>query len=851
MNKQQLAAKIWESANKMRSKIEANEYKDYILGFIFYKFLSEKEVKYLKENDWTDEYLPELTEEDTETLESVQKNLGYFISYENLFSTWIEKGRDFSVQDVRDALSAFSRLINPTHKKVFEGVFDTLQTGLSKLGDSSASQSKAISDLIHLIKDIPMDGKQDYDVLGFIYEYLISMFAANAGKKAGEFYTPHEVSMLMSEIVADHLKDRDEIKIYDPTSGSGSLLINIGKSAAKFIENENNIKYYAQELKQNTYNLTRMNLVMRGILPDNIVTRNGDTLENDWPYFDENDPIGTYDPLYVDAVVSNPPYSQAWNPEDKETDPRYARFGLAPKGKADYAFLLHDLFHIKSDGIMTIVLPHGVLFRGGEEGEIRKNLIEQNHIDAIIGLPANIFFGTGIPTIIMVLKQKRTNTDVLIVEASKGFIKVGKNNKLRASDIKRIVDVVTKRESVEKFSKVVSRDEIRNNEYNLNIPRYVDSSEASESWDIYASMFGGIPWSEIDELKEYWHAFPSLKSALFENTSSDYCKLTATDIKKVIKDHNDIQSFENNYYAAFNGFDQYLYDELIDKMDTLNISKTEAVLSLNIFERLKNIPLVDKYEAYQLLDDDWTKLAVDLEMIQTEGFEATKKVDPNMVVKKKDGKEQEVQEGWVGRIIPFDLIQDTLLADDKVALKEKENRLSEIASEYEELFESLTEEEKEGDYASEDGFVNAEIKKALKSDSIEPETKEKLLKAAALNTEEKSLKAAIKKETILLEVKTKDTIEGLSDTQVIELLKAKWIQPLIQSLMKLPDRIVNELVSKIETLAKKYETTFAEVETEIADTQAVLSAMIDELEGSDSDMLGLQEFKKMLGGFAK
>ncbi|MBS6314292.1 MAG: type I restriction-modification system subunit M [Ruminococcus sp.] len=851
MNKQQLAAKIWESANKMRSKIEANEYKDYILGFIFYKFLSEKEVKYLKENDWTDEYLPELTEEDTETLESVQKNLGYFISYENLFSTWLEKGRDFSVQDVRDALSAFSRLINPTHKKVFEGVFDTLQTGLSKLGDSSASQSKAISDLIHLIKDIPMDGKQDYDVLGFIYEYLISMFAANAGKKAGEFYTPHEVSMLMSEIVADHLKDRDEIKIYDPTSGSGSLLINIGKSAAKFIENENNIKYYAQELKQNTYNLTRMNLVMRGILPDNIVTRNGDTLENDWPYFDENDPIGTYDPLYVDAVVSNPPYSQAWNPEDKETDPRYARFGLAPKGKADYAFLLHDLFHIKSDGIMTIVLPHGVLFRGGEEGEIRKNLIEQNHIDAIIGLPANIFFGTGIPTIIMVLKQKRTNTDVLIVDASKGFIKVGKNNKLRASDIKRIVDVVTKRESVEKFSKVVSRDEIRNNEYNLNIPRYVDSSEASESWDIYASMFGGIPWSEIDELKEYWHAFPSLKSALFENTSSDYCKLTATDIKKVIKDHNDIQSFENNYYAAFNGFDQYLYDELIDKMDTLNISKTEAVLSLNIFERLKNIPLVDKYEAYQLLDDDWTKLAVDLEMIQTEGFEATKKVDPNMVVKKKDGKEQEVQEGWVGRIIPFDLIQDTLLADDKVALKEKENRLSEIASEYEELFESLTEEEKEGDYASEGGFVNAEIKKALKSDSIEPEIKEKLLKAAALNTEEKSLKAAIKKETRLLEVKTKDTIEGLSDTQVIELLKAKWIQPLIQSLMKLPDRIVNELVSKIETLAKKYETTFAEVETEIADTQAVLSAMIDELEGSDSDMLGLQEFKKMLGGFAK
>lgn len=851
MNKQQLAAKIWESANKMRSKIEANEYKDYILGFIFYKFLSEKEVKYLKENDWTDDYLPELTEEDTETVESVQKNLGYFISYDNLFSTWLEKGRDFSVQDVRDALSAFNRLINATHKKVFEGIFDTLQTGLSKLGDSAASQSKAVRDLIHLIKDIPMDGKQDYDVLGFIYEYLIGMFAANAGKKAGEFYTPHEVSLLMSEIVAEHLKDRNEIKIYDPTSGSGSLLINIGKSVAKFIDNENNIKYYAQELKRNTYNLTRMNLVMRGILPDNIVTRNGDTLEDDWPYFDENDPIGTYDPLYVDAVVSNPPYSQAWNPADKENDPRFARFGLAPKGKADYAFLLHDLFHLKSDGIMTIVLPHGVLFRGGEEGEIRKNLIEQNHIDAIIGLPANIFYGTGIPTIIMVLKQKRPNTDVLIVDASKGFEKAGKNNKLRASDIKRIVDVVSARESIDKFSRAVARDEIRKNEYNLNIPRYVDSSEAAESWDIYASMFGGIPLSELNELKDYWAAFPELKTALFENTSSSYCDLKVENIQKAVNEHPDIGSFEKKYRDAFDGFDDFLYNELIEKMNTLNISKAEAALSADIFERLKDIPLVDKYEAYQLLDDTWKKISVDLEIIQTEGFEATKRVDPNMVVKKKDGKNQEIQEGWAGRIIPFDLIQDTLLADDRAALKAKENRLTEIASEYEELFDSLTEEEKEGDYAGEDGFINAEIKKALKSDSVEPDTKEKLRKAAALAAEEKELKAAIKKESGLLEGRTKETIESLSDEQVIELLKEKWITPLIQSLMKLPDSVVNELVSKLEALTKKYDNTFADVENQISETESTLSAMIDDLEGSEFDMLGLSEFKKMLGGCEK
>lgn len=849
MNKQQLAAKIWESANKMRSKIEANEYKDYILGFIFYKFLSEKEVKYLKENDWTDEYLPELTEEDEETVESIQKNIGYFIAYEHLFSTWLAKGKDFSVQDVRDALSAFSRLINPTHKKVFEGIFDTLQTGLSKLGDSAASQSKAISDLIQLIKDIPMDGKQDYDVLGFIYEYLISMFAANAGKKAGEFYTPHEVSLLMSEIVANHLKDRKEIKIYDPTSGSGSLLINIGKSVAKFMENENNIKYYVQELKQNTYNLTRMNLVMRNILPDNIVTRNADTLEDDWPFFEDSDPVGTYSLLPVDAVVSNPPYSQNWNPTDKETDPRYADYGLAPKGKADYAFLLHDLYHVKSDGIMTIVLPHGVLFRGGEEGEIRKNLIEKDKIDAIIGLPANIFYGTGIPTIIMVLKQKRTNNDVLIIDASKGFVKEGKNNKLRACDIKKIVDTVVNRESIEHFSKVVNKEEIRQNDYNLNIPRYVDSSEKAESWDLYASMFGGIPVSELNELKAYWNAFPNLKGDLFKQISSDYYELATDNVKQAIQQNGDVLTFQNEYASVFNGIENDFYHKLIEQMETLNISRMEQELADDIFDRLSNVPLIDKYEAYQFLDEAWSKIAIDLEMIQTEGFETIKKVDPNMILKKKKGKDEEVQEGWIGHVLPFDLVQDVLLADIKKEWKEKEDRLAEIGSEYEELIDSLT-EEKEADFINDakDSFVTAELKKALKSDNIELETMEKLRTANALITEEKSVKAEIKTLSTQLESKTKETIENLTDEQAVSLLKEKWITSLVESLMKLPDHVINNLVSEIERLAKKYETTFEQIEKEIAETEQSLCLMIDDLCGNESDMAGLNELKKLLGG---
>lgn len=849
MNKQQLASKIWESANKMRSKIEANEYKDYILGFIFYKFLSEQEEKYLKKNDWTDEYLCELTEEDPEVVESIQKNLGYFISYNNLFSTWIKKGSDFSVQDVRDALSAFSRLIDSAHKDVFEGVFDTLQTGLSKLGEGSASQTKAISDLIYLIRDIPMDGKQDYDVLGFIYEYLISMFAANAGKKAGEFYTPHEVSLLMSEIVAEHLKDRESIKIYDPTSGSGSLLINIGKSASKYISNKDNIKYYAQELKQNTYNLTRMNLVMRGILPDNIVTRNGDTLEDDWPYFDDKDPIATYEPLYVDAVVSNPPYSQSWNPTDKETDPRYARFGLAPKGKADYAFLLHDLFHIKSDGIMTIVLPHGVLFRGGEEGEIRKNLIEQNHIDAIIGLPSNIFFGTGIPTIIMILKQKRENTDVLVVDASKGFIKSGKNNKLRASDIKRIVDVVINRENVANFSRVVSRDEIRNNNYNLNIPRYVDSSEKTESWDIFATMFGGIPKSELEDLSNFWNAFPNLKSDLFQEINASTYQLKVSDIKKAVFSHPEIQQFFETSRKVFSDIPQYMREELIDHINEVHVQREEEKLAQYIFKRLESMPLIDKYDAYEKLDTQWQYMQTDIEILQTEGFDAAKKVDPNLVIKKKSGKKVEVQEGWLGHVFPFDLVQKELLADEVNSISNKENRLNDISAEIEELFEELPEEEKEKDFVNDakDAFVNAKVKKAQNDETLDLAVRDILKQVISLQNEEKSLKSDVKSAVDNLLNKTKVQIEQLSNAQVYMLLEKKWITPFIEQMQSLTQELVNELVQKIEQLSQKYDETLSDIDNEIKEAESTLASMLQDLEGNEFDMSGIQELIKLLG----
>ena len=850
MNKQQLATKIWESANNLRSKIEANEYKDYILGFIFYKFVSDKEVKFLKENDFTEEDIQLIQEDDKETVDFLQSRIGYFISYDNLFSTWLKMGSDFDVSNVRDALSAFSRLVSPSHKKVFEGIFQTLETGLSKLGTNAKEQTKAISDLIYLIKDIPMDGKQDYDVLGYIYEYLISNFASNAGKKAGEFYTPHEVSLLMSDIIAEHLKDRNEIKIYDPCSGSGSLLITIGKSVSKHLEDRDSIKYYAQELKENTYNLTRMNLVMRGIKPDNIVVRNGDTLEEDWPYFDDTDPSGTYDPLYVDAVTSNPPYSQKWSPSGKDTDERFAEYGLAPKGKADYAFLLHDLYHVKPNGIMTIVLPHGVLFRGGEEGEIRKKLIEKNKIDAIIGLPANIFFGTGIPTIIMVLKPRKDNDDVLIIDASKGFTKEGKNNKLRSCDIKKITDAIKERKDIDKYCKVVSRDEIRNNDYNLNIPRYVDSSEKSESWDIYASMFGGIPTSEINDYEAVWKVFPSLKNQLFEKVNDSYCKLNSSDIKHIIQNNEEVKDFINKYNLSFANLNSYLTNELIENAENVSISKEEEILSKYIFDRLENIPLVDKYEVYELLDESWNKMTIDLEMIQTEGFQSVKIVDPNMIVKKKNDKETEVQDGWIGHIIPFEIAQKTFLKKELNSLNNHESRLSEIDSELDEIVESLSEEEKEMDFfdTEKNAIIASIISKTLKDNDLEPETKQKLKQYQNLQTEKKQLNKTIKTENESLQMQTKQIIESLSDEQAKEALNTKWIQPFVSSLNDLPKNIINNLTSHIETLSKKYGVTFSDLEKEIKETEKALIDLTNELTGSEYDMLGLNELKAILGG---
>lgn len=856
MNKQQLANKIWASANKMRSKIDANEYKDYILGLIFYKFLSDNEVNYLRSIGWNDDDLKTLVE-DYENKEAAmmidycRNNIGYFIEYKYLFGTWLLPDSNFSVADLSAALNSFDRLIGHNYKHVYAGIFKILQTGLSKLGENPASQTRALKDLIKLIKDIPTDGSQDYDVLGYVYEYLISNFAANAGKKAGEFYTPHEVAMLMSEIVAEHHKDKQQIEIYDPTSGSGSLLITIGKSIGRHIADKSRVKYYAQELKENTYNLTRMNLVMRGITPNNIETRCADSLDEDWPLQTSGSEMGK--PLYVDAVVSNPPYSQHWDSTDGEHDARFKNYGVAPKSKADYAFLLHELHHLRPDGILTIVLPHGVLFRGDVEkdsegeGKIRKNLIEKNNIDAIIGLPANIFFGTGIPTLIMVLKQHRDNDDVLIIDASKGFVKEGKNNKLRACDIKRIADTVRDRASIPGFSRAVSRDEIRQNGYNLNIPRYVDSSEATEQYDIYATMFGGIPESEIDGLQSYWDALPTLRGDLFQSeTDRPYATVKANDVTKTIEQNMDVCSLKRDFADAFSDFADVLHHRLITNVSSVQELTEQDDIATDIFCRLQGIPLVDKYMAYQLLSDNWQTIVNDIEMIQTEGIDAVRMVEQAYKMVKKNDEEIEVPDGLKGRILPFELIQRVKFQPKLDAIRVKQTNVEEIVSSLDELRDSLTEEEAEK-YLDEDDNTKFN-KKAITAGAkttdgdVEPETKAKLKEILRFWNEQSKLNKAIKADKAALEQLTIDAVENLSDEDVEMFLHKKWIDPVCEGINGTLSAVFTTLEKTVVALEAKYAVSYNEINRNIADAQNELSGLIAQLTGDEFAIKGLQEF---------
>ena len=474
----ELHTRLWAIANDLRGNMEANEFKNYILGLIFYRYLSEKVENRVKDLLSEDDISYEEAYEDEEYKEGLQEELieqlGYFVEPKYLFSTLIKAIEEdkFDIEMLQGAITDITEsTLGADSQEDFDHLFDDMDLGSTKLGKDVKSRSKLIAKVMANIAEIDFAHEDsEIDVLGDAYEYLISQFAANAGKKAGEFYTPQQVSNILAKIVTvgkERLKE-----VYDPTCGSGSLLLRVAKEAKVS-------KFYGQELTSTTYNLARMNMLLHDVDYTNFDIKNDDTLENP-----------QHMGMKFEAIVANPPYSANWSADAKFLDDeRFSAYGkLAPKSKADFAFIQHMIHQLADNGTMAVVLPHGVLFRGAAEGVIRKYLIEkENVLDAVIGLPANIFFGTSIPTVILVFKKNRDNNEnILFIDASNEFEKGKNQNNLTDEQVEKIVDTFVKREAIDKYSYVATIEEIKENDYNLNIPRYVDTFEEEEPIDLQA-----------------------------------------------------------------------------------------------------------------------------------------------------------------------------------------------------------------------------------------------------------------------------------------------------------------------------------------------------------------------------
>ena len=487
--KQTLKRQLWSIANELRGKMDADEFRDYILGFVFYKYLSEKQHLYANTLLKTEEVKEYCDVTDTEDITAIREEslmqLGYFLRPEELFSAITAKGNanleeesNFILEDLQAILNSIEQSTMGTESEDdFNKLFEDLDLASTKLGRTPDARNSLIAKVLaHLDKiDFGLE-ESDSDVLGDAYEYLIGQFASGAGKKAGEFYTPQQVSRILAKIVT---LDKQRIKsAYDPTCGSGSLLLRIAKETQVS-------EFYGQELNRTTYNLARMNMILHGVHFRQFDIKQDDTLEHP-----------QHSDLRFEAVVANPPFSARWKGKDNplnETDDRFSQYGrLAPTTKADFAFVQHMIYQMADNATMAVVLPHGVLFRGAAEEQIRKHIIqEQNYLDAVIGLPANLFYGTSIPACILILKKCRVqDNNILFIDASQHFEKVGKQNMLTDEHVEKIITTYQARETIDKYAYVASLYEIKENDYNLNIPRYVDTFEEEEPVDIGAVVKG-------------------------------------------------------------------------------------------------------------------------------------------------------------------------------------------------------------------------------------------------------------------------------------------------------------------------------------------------------------------------
>lgn len=849
LTEEEIKSRLWEGANELRGSMDASRYKDYMLGLMFYKFLSDKTLETFKmtsglnqvtDSELVEEYIKAKSEYGEELNKLIQNVLGYFVAPEYLYQTWIKdiNSGDFEVQKVTDSLNNFERTIAVTEDSDdFKGLFSssTLDLTDTALGSNLNERSKNIKSLILLFADLNMVSLQSGDVLGNAYEYLIGQFAMESGKKAGEFYTPRQVSEVMAQIAA---KTSDIKSIYDPTVGSGSLLLTLRKHLDEDVQK--NLSYYGQEKNTATYNLTRMNLLLHGVRPEKMTIKNGDTLGQDWP----EDPQRPNHGVQFDAVVMNPPYSvKNWNKSGlKVSDPRFEIAGtLPPDSKGDYAFLLHGLFHLGQNGTMAIVLPHGVLFRGSSEGDIRERLLQKNYIDTIIGLPSNLFSNTGIPVVVLILKKNRKVGDtVLVIDASKNFKKDGKINVLLEKDIAKIVDTYVERREEKGYSHLATREEILENQYNMNIPRYVEHISDDVPHDVDGHLLGGIPKKNIEDLKVLHATVPNILDLSLKVVRDGYVEL----LKSIDEISDEVLNDDRILIKSQNVREKVMiyvnkYWDIFKKVNSdMNLAKLKEEMLVEIKEILCEFEFVDVYEGYQIVAEIWDDVLLhDLETIALSDFyTAGRTREPNMVTKGQGSKKRKEQDGWVGKIVTNDLIAKHFYVEDLRKIESMKSRVQEIDMELSELVEAAKVDDSYEFYALDKVFNEAgedidfkKVKDEIKKSNKGTVGYDLLVKVNMIYGEKADLGKLVKENEKALIEWVYDRILLLTDEEIEQLMYEKWfgnIVDLMANLVVLPIKVE---LKRLHMLSDRYYDTLSVIDVELDELESSFESLMSEL----------------------
>lgn len=779
IKKSELYSSIWKGCDEMRGGMDASQYKDYVLVLLFVRYISDKYVD--------------------------QKDAIVIIPKGGSFSDLVAlKGKPNIGEGINVVLKKIAEANN------LQGVIDTVDfNDPDKLGKGKEMQDR-LTNLVTIFENPELDFSKNRaegdDLLGDAYEYLMKNFAVESGKSKGQFYTPAEVSRIIASVIGARNSTGKTQTVYDPACGSGSLLLKVASEATK------GISIYGQELDNATAALASMNMWLHG-KPDSEIKKGQSTLSN--PLFTNNGELKTFN-----YVVANPPFStKAWrngfHPEEDIYD-RFTGFGIPPAKNGDYAFLLHILKSMNSTGKGAVVLPHGVLFRGNGESAIRKNIIKRGYIKGIISLPANLFFGTGIPACIIVLDKEGASSrkGIFMVDASRGFIKDGNKNRLQERDLKKITDVFNSQIEIEKYSRFVSNEEIQQNEYNLNIPRYIDSSEPEDVQDIEAHLNGGIPNADIEAFEEYWQVFPTLKKSIFKPLRKGYSELATDSINKTILSHPEFERFKKEVLVTFTKW----LDEstkVLKKITTKDHPK--AVISSiaeNILETCSNLPLVDKYDIYQHLMSYWAEVMQDdAYIITVDGWGSGNQI--NRLQKESKGKKKDLQGlyGLNGRLIPVSLLIENCFKSERNNLDTLQNKLEELYAKMEDL---------KNEYGDEEGLLaevidekekvsKSSVQSRIKEIKDDPEFSDELAvlkKYIDFFDEEVSIKENIKVGERDLERKviSKYPQLGIDDIKMLA-VERKWMDTLAIAIVREVDTISQRLANRAKELSERYSIT--------------------------------------------